>query len=515
VAKLVCLFVFVPVAWLVVGCQGTDQSSLGPPNPRVHDGTFGSIDPGTPESRLDQLLGEPHKMTGGKIVNVAMPESPNLQSLIEPVRGQPGVDTLYVYQGRDNESIQVLVNAKTGRVSAVQYCIGDRPVVYKGGMGAETRPLYSGSTRRIVSLDPQQDEQVRSYRRAQEIQSRALAQQPSTRAIPLPAEASAAASEPARSASAAPVITGTRVSRPKEVAASNPPPPPPAATEPSPPAPAAESSGSMSADAGGGSASGPGASAPPPTPDPLAAQPPAQAPQRPGVLVELPSGEFLTESMLELRPDWQQQMYPQGVTVYVGKNPDQTVKGVFAMYQGKLDGTAVTFHDGGTLAAMAVYRAGSLEGALRLWDETHRRILYSDYVNNGKDGLTCLFREGEPWLVQRCRKGAVGEEYLIKLTGQARSARPIKELKGADADEGEKARAQLAGLENQVFANEGRLKRDLAEWYKAETERAAKAQVAALRQKQRDGQRQRSFERQSTMQFEGEQFWRSLLGRSW
>lgn len=174
------------------------------------------------------------------------------------------------------------------------------------------------------------------------------------------------------------------------------------------------------------------------------------------VRVDLPTGETLIEAMLLLADNWQQLAFADDASVNVDKRGDGTVRAVAATDRGKLDGSLVLLNTEGRLTAMASYARGSRAGPLRAWEENHRCLLYCDFARNQRDGLTCLFRNGEPWLVERWKKGVLRESYLVRREAEKYRAVASDQL-GAAAGQWRQAQQRLETLLTQFSQREAEL----------------------------------------------------------
>lgn len=191
--------------------------------------------------------------------------------------------------------------------------------------------------------------------------------------------------------------------------------------------------------------------------------------------IALPSGAVLTEAMLGVPDQWQRKLFPEDVAVFVSKYPDDSVQGVFAMKNAKIEGWAAMLYEDGRLQSLASYKDTRLHGSLKQWEENGNRLLYAEYAGGKKQGLTCLFCAGRPWLVQECDRGTVKTECLVKWSGNVPRAVPSDYL---DADSGKwwvalmdfaemsEACQKLAAIEDEMKQSEPKLKQQAAKWFR-------------------------------------------------
>jgi hypothetical protein len=147
----------------------TAPSPRQAPNKRVNDAMFDQLLPGMSEGQIETLLGLPHTVEGGQIVRVQESDAPEEAHEIQPKRRNVGDDILNTYEGLDHERIRVLFSGQSHQALAVEYCVDDAPVLYKGQAGQKNK-LYSPlSVDRMVPVNPEQQEHARRVmiRRAQ------------------------------------------------------------------------------------------------------------------------------------------------------------------------------------------------------------------------------------------------------------------------------------------------------------------------------------------------------------
>jgi hypothetical protein len=84
----------------------------------------------------------------------------------------------------------------------------------------------------------------------------------------------------------------------------------------------------------------------------------------------------------------------------------------------KLAGTSATLYENGRLKTLASYSHSVREGPVRVWNEEKRLVLYSQYKENKKHGVTCLLSDGSPWLVQEWKEGKLLSESVVARNAQ-------------------------------------------------------------------------------------------------
>jgi hypothetical protein len=139
----------------------TAPSPRLPPNKRITDATYDLLMPGMSAGQIETLLGLPHTVEGGEIVRVQEPDAPDAAYEIQAKRRAVGDDILHVYEGFDHECIRVLLSANDHRAIAVEYCVDDVPVLYKGQPGLKGKRYSAMSIERTVLENPEQREHAR------------------------------------------------------------------------------------------------------------------------------------------------------------------------------------------------------------------------------------------------------------------------------------------------------------------------------------------------------------------
>ncbi len=127
-------------------------------------------------------------------------------------------------------------------------------------------------------------------------------------------------------------------------------------------------------------------------------------------------------------------------------------------YSGRLDGASVTLHENGNLKMLEFYPEGQRQGAFRLWDEDKHLVLYSKYQDNKNDGITCLLKDGSPWLIQEWNKGNLQSETLVVRKGSDFVAVD-------DAQQLDEAQKRLSTVEKELTETESDLKKSLGKWF--------------------------------------------------
>ena len=94
-------------------------------------GNFDKLRFGMTEAQVESIFGQPHRKAGGEIVQLERPGSIELRGTIQEQPDSPDGNRMNVYQGCNEESIEVLF-WREGIVIAAEYRVSDYPVMYRG-----------------------------------------------------------------------------------------------------------------------------------------------------------------------------------------------------------------------------------------------------------------------------------------------------------------------------------------------------------------------------------------------
>ena len=470
----------------LVGYALLTERRMGPPtSAKVNDEAFYLLKPQMPFHEVVDIQGEPQESTTGSIVKINQ-ESPSWHSLVEYglQEERHSVDRLSLFRGVNDESVRALFSS--GKLVAAEYRLGNTRVLYVGPPAQQSERTVA-----FASIRPSDEllQRIDAFRRRQSLREQKFpeAKRVAVRAVP---------------------------PRPTP----KPPPEedddlavPPRATDKRPPDLRAWTSadGAHRTEAKFVGASGGVARLQKKDGSVVDVPKSKLCPddwiwirehRRNFVSVDfksllLPSGAALRSDSIEPRPGWQDNLL--SASSFVGYFGGQKMGdsgqaiAVIANRRGeKLDGPAVSFYEDGHLKTLADYRADQLCGALRIWDENKNRLLYSEYSHGKRHGITCLFSDGLPWIVQEYQRGATATEYYVDLKGGvaklvAKDAIAVhdEELDYADALE------KLADLDGVLQKGEMTLRRAVQD--------QIKSMVAGVRARQREGANARLMGRQA------------------
>ena len=189
------------------------------------------------------------------------------------------------------------------------------------------------------------------------------------------------------------------------------------------------------------------------------------SPVPPGTPVKLPA--------FAVHPKWQQ-AFPPDHPFFVEKYPDGTVQGIHARHLARLNGPSVTFHENGKLKSLAYYPDGVRQGTGYLWNEEQELAACFQSKAGKANGVACLFKGDEPYLVQKWTDGKLDKETLVSHKYDA-----IVAVEGGEQLAA--AHEKLAGLWDEFAASEKELIVHLRESARAVTDQLDQAKIHAAR----------------------------------
>ena len=511
----------------------TQPRKSAPTSTRVNDEAFYNLNREMSYQQVVAILGEPQEFTTGIVVRVSK-ESPSWHSCVDfGLQEDPGSnDRLFLFRGVNDENVRVLFCQ--GRLFAAEYRLADARVLYLGPSVENGERMVAGSS--IVQPPDELIARIDAFTRKQSLreqklrEARAQSQPPSTpnsvasATVPTPPEATPGPPMDPNMNMAERGLVWKRDASGKwqAVPADVPPPTPP--------------------DANSGTAS-PGVLPPgPPGMMPQPGEKPADTrtwtsadgthtteakfvgasggvarlQKKDGATVDvprsklsaddwkwvrenrhffvsadfksisLPSGAVLRADNIEPRAGWHDSLLSASSFVsYFGGGPAMGMPGqsiaLIANRRGdKLDGPAASFYEDGHIKTIAEYRADRLCGALRIWDENKNRVLYSEYNRGNRHGITCLFADGCPWIVQEYERGSTLTEYYVDFKSGAAKLVPMDAITVYDE------KLDFADAHEKLTDLDGVLQQGEASVRKAVQDQI-KAMVAEARARQREG----------------------------
>ena len=249
---------------------------------------------------------------------------------------------------------------------------------------------------------------------------------------------------------------------------------------------------------------------------------------RTSVHLTLPSGAALTDEMLAAPDGWRKELFPKSAVIF-NAGSDKTLQlettlaqatvvyvapqyeAVLTTKKGRLDGPAVMSYNGGQ--TLGRYKQGQRDGPVRQWNKKGERVLYANCKFGRNNGLTCLFQENMPWLVQEWRTGKAQGEYLVQWERSVGRIISDNQMNDDERKENARAASELANLQKQLNENERTWKSTVKEWYREEDKRQKAALRPALAARQRDAFRRESAARADEAARNVDAAWRQFHGR--
>ena len=187
----------------------------------------------------------------------------------------------------------------------------------------------------------------------------------------------------------------------------------------------------------------------------------------------VPAGTSVKLPEFSVHPKWEQ-LFPPDHPFFVENYPDGTVQGMHARYLARLNGASATFHENGKLKSLAYYPDGVRQGGGYLWNEEQELAAYFHSKGGKVDGVVCLFKGNEPYLVQKWTDGALDKETLVSRKDGA--------LVAVDGgDQLSPAHEALAGLMKEFTDSEKELNTHLRDSARAINEKIDEAKTHAAR----------------------------------
>ncbi|HUT88730.1 MAG TPA: hypothetical protein VMY37_04495 [Thermoguttaceae bacterium] len=220
--------------------------------------------------------------------------------------------------------------------------------------------------------------------------------------------------------------------------------------------------------------------------------------------IKLPSGKTLTEAMVRIPKQWQSELFPSEAPILICQYPNGVIQGVHTYSYGKLNGATAILDDNGKLSTLANYHKGQLDGQLRCWEQRKedeeriakkrgsRLLFFGEYSRGRKNGLSCLFDKGLPWLIQEWDKNTLVDEYLVKFADGKSTVVSWAKLEPVGPDlppkvfekriekmkEFVSAKRRLRMLELKMQKHEVKIKKEVLTWYRKEDQRIKQTRSA-------------------------------------
>ena len=409
-------------------------------NPNVNERSFDQLIAQLTETDVKDILGAPAQVKGGEVYRLESAESGASRFVIGELAKKKGGGIAKLYTGANDETICVLFSPDTQTIVAAEYRICGRPVLYRGPTStASVRTFGVSGIGRANRPDDYAEWSAVQLLRSQKLLA---SRKPSAE------------------------LDKGEVEEEKPRPAT----PPPEPVSPSPeekqePTPATAT----------------GMQEPAPPPDPVAPPEPPEPPLDPNEpfvvpRVKLASGSVISEVSLKLSETWQSDHFPSGAPVVVAQYPNRTVNAILSLKQGRLSGPAVTLYEDGHLASVSSYETGELHGDFRQWNENRRREFFAQYAHGKREGVSCLFREGRPWLIQDWKKDEAESQYLVVYKKKEMVLVPEANLNSEQSA----LFAQAQAKQEEVWAEIRKTQARLTTWLKQELSTLRKEYAAVL-----------------------------------
>lgn len=182
----------------------------------------------------------------------------------------------------------------------------------------------------------------------------------------------------------------------------------------------------------------------------------------------LPSGRKITQQLLYLPPEKIKRPFAEraeGFFVLTDSSQRKPV-GLFGFQKtGLFHGAAMVVGDNGQPSILLSYSSDKRDHVLRTWDADGTLVLWSEYRNGRKFGLTCLCGEGRPVRIEDWGAGQAPTEYIVEYSG---SAAVVTAKKDATVDQRKKLAdtgKALDNIEKLVQSHERQWKVTFKKWW--------------------------------------------------
>lgn len=190
--------------------------------------------------------------------------------------------------------------------------------------------------------------------------------------------------------------------------------------------------------------------------------------------IQLPSGTVVKPASFVVRPKWKES-FPEGSPFYAEKYPSGHLLGMYGRDSSKLEGAFASLHENGSLKILGAYANSLREGPYRVWDADKQMLLYSQYKENKKHGITCLFKNGVPWLIQEWKTGNMTSEAVF-TSSKKKGWKSVE-----DPEQLADAKKKLSDIEETLKETDIDAKKHLREWFREEDERIRMQNVKIIR----------------------------------
>ena len=130
----------------------------------------------------------------------------------------------------------------------------------------------------------------------------------------------------------------------------------------------------------------------------------------------------------------------------------------------KLHGLALVLTEDGLPRALITYAQGQRDGPLRIWDESGRMLLYSEYKNDNQLGITCWCQAGLPLLIEEWGTNRTAKTCLVEYRRDVPQVLPADKLDADQTKRLEAAKVELEKLNDQLKDDEPKWRLDFSTW---------------------------------------------------
>ena len=233
--------------------------------------------------------------------------------------------------------------------------------------------------------------------------------------------------------------------------------------------------------------------------------------------VTIPSGRIISTTQFDL-DDWTlaEIQHLKDKPHYCQK--DTANKNIYAVCQynadsGNIEGLVMRTHPDGGMSFLANFKDSKRSGPLHHWNKYGQMIYYSEWVNGNKQGISCLFEEEKPVLVQEWKADKILCQYKISY---ANNTIPKIQKVASNSKDTKKYIDKINKLEQELDCADDSLRKNFSHDFREISKEIRLKRAAELAPQKRELALQREKTRQLQNQAAEAAFWKhATTGYKW
>lgn len=187
-------------------------------------------------------------------------------------------------------------------------------------------------------------------------------------------------------------------------------------------------------------------------------KPPAPGPWS----IALPSGARIMEDQFAFDAQKIAAVFPKDGKTATFLHPNEKVRALVGHLDRKLHHGMATFHPNGEPHLVGQYTLAQRDGYFQAFAEKGERLLWLEFRKGNRHGISCLFADGRPQLIQEYDKGILVGEFVVEfIDGKAKLTSSVVAPNGAEL------RGRLEAIEAEAFQFEASMRNELYQWCRA------------------------------------------------